>query len=265
VENQSAAQDGQTVMSTRARILIGLGAAFVLCAVYVWFFGVQTYFIWETQRVARQEPVVLTKPTPLLDSSISAAPGVKLSYFGYEFEVPWNDIDQGKTKIIATNKAIIVFRSGNVISFWSGPPNGLISSVTADNKIDRKSLGQLFGDEAAQSDYAFKRAILEATPDQFSLLIPKSLAIQRGMFFTMKATTLRSGAESGVFSISTNEFKGFQYGRPQSPPRRLSVEPFSSDAHLDILFGEKPNGPTLISQADVNRIVQSVRKVPTPQ
>ena len=252
-------------MSTRARIFIGLGAAFVLCGVYVWFFGVQTYFIWEAHRVARQEPVVLTKLTPLLDSSISAAPGVKLSYFGYEFEVPWNDIDQEKTKIIAANKAIVVFRSGNVISFWSGPPNGLISSLTADNKIDRKNLGQWFGDEAAQSDYAFKRVILETTPDQFSLLTPKSLAIQRGMFLTMKAITLPPGAESGVFSISTDEFKGFQYGRPQSPPKRLSVELFSSDKHLDILFGHKPNGPTLISQTDVNHIVQSVRKVPASQ
>jgi hypothetical protein len=78
----------------------------------------------------------------------------------------------------------------------------------------------------------------------------------------MKATTLPLGAESGVFSLSTNEFKGFQYGSPQNPPKHLSVELFKSDGHVDILFGQKLNGPTTISQADVNRVVQSVRKLP---
>ena len=32
-------------------------------------------------------------PTDLKDKSVSDAPGEKLSYVGYEFEVPWNDLD----------------------------------------------------------------------------------------------------------------------------------------------------------------------------
>lgn len=252
-------------MSKWARILIGLGIAVVACGAYLWLFGVQTFFIWETRRVARKEPVVWTTPVQLLDLSMSQAPSKKLFYFGYVFEVPWDDIDQEQTKVIGTNKAIIAFRSGNVISFWSGPPNGLISDMQGDGKIDQKSLGQLLGDEAIQSDYAFKRAILDTTPAKFSLLTPKRLAIQQGMFFTMKASTLPPGAESGVFSLSTNEFKGFQYGRPQNPPKHLSVELFKSDGHVDILFGQKLNGTTTISQADVNRVVQSIHKVPAQE
>lgn len=246
-------------MSKWLRILVGLGIAGVAGGAYLWFFGVQTLFILETRRVARKEPIVWTTPVPLLDLSMSPAPGKKLSYFGYEFEVPWNDIE--RTRVIGTNKAIIVFRSGNVISFWSGPPNELISTLQSDGKIDQKSLGQIFGDEAVQSDYALKRAILGTTPAKFSLLTPKRLAIQQWMFFTMKATTLPPHAESGVFSLSTNEFKGFQYGRPQSPPKHLSVELFKSDGHVDIIFGQKLDGSTTISQAAVNRIVQTVHKL----
>lgn len=252
-------------MSKWLRILIGSGIAVVAGGAYLWFFGFQTFFIWETRRVARKEPIVWTTPVQLLDLSVSQAPGKRLSYFGYVFEVPWDDIDQERTKVIGTNKAIIAFRSGNVISFWSGAPNELISNLQGDGKIDQKSLGQLFGDDAVQSDYAFKRAILDTTPAKFSLLTAKRLAIQQGMFFTMKATTLPQGAESGVFSLSTNEFKGFQYGRPQSPPKHLSVELFKSDGHVDILFGQKLNGPTTISQADVNRVVQSVHKLPAQE
>jgi hypothetical protein len=250
-------------MSKWMRVLIGLGIVVIACGAYLWFLGVQTFYIWETRRVARKEPIVWTTPVELSDLSMSQAPGKRLSYFGYEFEIPWDDIDQEKTKVVATNKAIIVFRSGNVISFWCDPSNGLISNVLSDGKIDPKSLGRLLGDEAAQSDYAFKRAILETTPDKFSLLMPKRQAIQQGALFTMKASTLPPGAESGVFSLSTKEFKGFQYGRPQSPSRHLSVELFKSDTHADILFGQKLNGSTTISQADINRVVQSLHKVPT--
>jgi hypothetical protein len=252
-------------MSKWARILVGLGVAIIVCGAYLWFFGVQTFFIWETRKVARQEPVLRTIPVQLLDLSISPTPGKKLSYFGYEFEVPWDDIDQERTKVIGTNKAIVAFRSGNVLSFWTGPPNELINNLLSDGRIERNSLGQLLGNRAVQSDYAFKRTILEITPDKFSLLTPKRLAIQQGMLFAMKTTMLPSGAESGVFSVSTNEFTGFQYGRPQRPPKHVSVELFKNDGHVDILFGQKLNGPTTISQADVNRVVQSVHKVPVQE
>jgi len=35
----------------------------------------------------------------LKDTSVSEAPGTKLSYFGYEFEVPWSDLDESQTKL----------------------------------------------------------------------------------------------------------------------------------------------------------------------
>jgi hypothetical protein len=45
--------------------------------------------------------------------------------------------------------------------------------------------------------------------------------------------------------------KGFQYGRPQSPPKQLSVELFPENGHLDLIFGQKQNGAAVISQADI--------------
>jgi hypothetical protein len=249
-------------MSKRARVLVGLGVAIAACGAYLWFFGLQTFVIWETRRVGRQEPVVWTKPVQLSDLSISQTPGKGLFYFGYEFEVPWADIDEEKTKVVGTNKAIIVFRSGNTISFWIGSPNSLVNSLSGDGKIDRNSLRRLLGNEVTQSDYDFKRAILQTTPDQFSLLTPKTVAIQQETLFSMKAITMPKGAESGIFLVNTSEFKGFQYGRPQASLKNLRVDLFNSDVHVDILFGQKPNGSIAISQADVNRVAQSVHKLP---
>jgi|ERR1700722_1429327 len=111
-------------MSKPLRILVGLGIAAIVCGAYLWFFGVQTFFIWETRRVARKEPIVWITPVQLLDSSKSQAPGKQLSYFGYVFEVPWDDIDQERTRVIGTNKAIIVFRSGKLSHFGVVRPTG---------------------------------------------------------------------------------------------------------------------------------------------
>src|SRR5215472_2862883 len=38
---------------------------------------------------ARKLPLVNVTSQPLADYSVSEAPGTKLSYFGYDFEVPW--------------------------------------------------------------------------------------------------------------------------------------------------------------------------------
>ncbi len=65
---------------------------------------------------ARKAPAVARiVPTELKDQTVSQAPGSRLSYFGYEFEVPWNDIDETQTKFYPKDKptrVVLVFRSG---------------------------------------------------------------------------------------------------------------------------------------------------------
>jgi hypothetical protein len=249
-------------MQKRVRILIAIGIVIVACGAFAWFFGTQAFYMWEFHRMARKEPNLWAIPAELPDLSTSESQGKRLSYFGYEFEVPWDDIDSAQTRILSENKALIVFRSGNVISFWSSYPSELPGMALQQGQVDRKTSAALYGDDAAQSDYTFKRAILDVTPDSVSLFTPKRRAIQESFFFMVKAAIVPVWASNGVFSVSSKEFRGFQYGTPGDPSKRLSVELFSDKGHVDILFGEKPGGPVKISQADVNRVVQSVVKLP---
>jgi hypothetical protein len=231
-------------MSRRSRIAMGVGSLVAACAVYLWFFGLQTFSMVEARSLARKQPLVMVLPAELSDLSISQAPGRKLSYFGYEFDIPWGDLDEDKTRVIEDKGplavAMMVFRSGNVIAFWSSALNEVIS-------------------------YNSQRAILEATPDDFSLLTPKKQAIDERILLTMKAEIVGRDAEFGIYLVKTSEFRGFQYGRPQDPPKRLRTELFGKDRCLKILFGQKPNGSVIISQPDINRIVQSIHKLPTEQ
>lgn len=116
-------------MSRWKRVLISFGILIVACITYLWLFGTQTFLILETHNAARKLPFVKLTPIDLTDLSVSQAPGLKLSYFGYEFEIPWTDIDEGRTKIVGGNKAIIAFRSGNGLMVWSGPPHEFVNGL----------------------------------------------------------------------------------------------------------------------------------------
>jgi hypothetical protein len=248
-------------MSRWMRILVWLGIAVVACCTFFWFFGVQTLFALEARYIGRKSPVVKRVPIELSDLSVSQTTGKKLSYFGYEFEVPWDDIDESKGRIIGGNKAIIAFRSGNVLSVWSGSPREFVNLVLSSGKIDSDAFRQIYGDEALKSDYALHRIMLETTPAKITPFITKKKAVSGTMLLVVKAISAPRGADSAIFAVTAADFHGCQYGRPQVTPAGLSVELFGDNGSLDFIFGQKVSGPTVISQADINRILQTLHKV----
>ena len=240
------------------RILLGLGVAVLGCGAYIWLFGVQTALALEARYVARKMPVVWNLPAKLPDSSVSRSPGKKLSYFGYEFEVPWDDIDEAKSRTIGERKAIIAFHSGNAMSVWSGPPREFVNSVVSMG-TDRDAFRQMYGDEALRSDYELNRLMLTTTPDKITPFISKKRAVSQSMLVLMKGISAPRGADSGIFAVSADGFRGFQYGHPPDS-YWFSVELFSESGSLDFTFAQKANGPTVIAQKDINRILQTLHK-----
>src|SRR5271167_947648 len=97
--------------ASRQRILIWLAAVSGVFFIYLFFFGVSAWFvIVEGRRLAGQDdPSLWITPVALTDLSMSA-PAQKLFYLGYEFEVPWDDLDEKKT-IHVHDWQLIVFRS----------------------------------------------------------------------------------------------------------------------------------------------------------
>ena len=177
---------------------------------YLWFFGTQTFFALEARNTARKLPFVRLTPVPLADLSVSKALGTTLSYFGYELEVPWTDIDREETKFFGRNKAIIAFRSGNVLSMWSTEPREFMNYLLQEARVDRDTLRKIYGDEALQSDCNFKRLILEVTPDKITFFTDERTATSQDMLLMVKAMCVGGDANSGIFVVQGKKFKGFQ-------------------------------------------------------
>jgi hypothetical protein len=249
-------------MSRRKRILTSVGILIIASVTYLYFFGIKTLLVVQAHNTARKVPFINRTLAPLTDLSISQTPGMKLSYLGYEFEIPWADVDNDKIKIVGRNKVIIPFHSGNVLILWSGPPHEFVNNFVEGMKIGREKFQTIYGNEALESDYSFMHLILETTSNKINMSASTGSDFSEETLLTLKATVIPGDPESGIFDVTGKEFRGFQYGSPQNPSGRINVELYPEGGHFHLLFGEKKGGGTPISQADINRVVQTIHKVP---
>jgi hypothetical protein len=238
------------------RILIGFGIAALTCGIYGWFFGFQTAMFLEARAIAHRAPIVRETPHTLPDSSVSNTSGKKLSYFGYDFEIPWDDLDESKT-MLHPNSVVLVFRSGRAMIFFIAPPRSFVRTVESMGHKD--TLRQIYGDSPFESDYALWRLILETTPDKVTLSSTRQDLVGASMLLTIKGIAISE--ESGIFFLRTKDYKGFQWGNPESRPRHVVADLFSDDSGMEFVFTGKGKGqPMGISQAEINRVLQTVHK-----
>lgn len=145
------------------RILIWSGIALAAILVYAWFFGISTMFAIEARWLGRSSPVVWKTPVALPDTSISKSVGTRVSYFGYQFEVPRDDFNEQKSRPVGKWQ-VLFLRSGRQIIFCTSPPKELINFFFDPSKIDRGKIERLLGPEDLESDYNFIHDMLETTP-----------------------------------------------------------------------------------------------------
>jgi len=239
-------------MSRWGRILVGCGVGVFAILAYLLFFGCQTelavsarYFGWKT-------PMLWKVPVRLSDQSISKAPGRRLSYLGYEFEVPWDDLDETHTKLLRNWQAIS-FKSGKMVVFMGHEPDGLLKTNPAVRAfMCEEIIPGMYG-----YDYAIIRQILNASPVEITPFTSRRKAISAFGSLTLKQVWL--DAESGIYMIDTPEFGGFQYGNPESGVREIRDELYSKEGSVGFMFPRR-NG-ALVSQAEINRVIQTVRRI----
>jgi len=218
------------------------------------------------RKQARQTVILNQRPLPLRLVPTNSAPGRKLVHGGFSFEVPWEDLDVAKSKSGA-NIAAFKFRSGRTILFFGPSPSheDLLSTVHKSFGEGRGNLEKLLGAEATKTNYAFQRAILEETPDRVSPFTPQRDAIRTSMLLVVKAIS-SAGGETGLFEIQTSGWKGFQFDDPSKKPKRVTLELYDNqDQHVEISLSPGSSEDAGVTQADINRVIESLRATSEPQ
>jgi hypothetical protein len=240
--------------------LLWLGISVAVAYLQLFVFG-PSFFL--TKRDFK-DPALRKIPAPVPDLAISIAPGMKLSYFGWEFEVPWTDLDPSKTKPIGKPPRqwqVIGFYSGRHIIFAERPANywSKVLFPPSGSYLGKAYYRWLFGADAS-SDYAFTRAMLEATPDQLTPYMFGGERDRLTMLLTFKSFKIAAhDAKSGIFMIDTSDFRGFQYGNPESTKSQVNDVLYSDRGGVEFRFWSCPPGRAPISQADINRVIQTAK------
>jgi hypothetical protein len=244
-------------------------AVTVVCLifVYLYVFGRPTMFIWSARQEAAHDPKLALVPTPLPDTSVSTTPGTTVTFFGYQFEVPW----QGPVAVKNPgNDYLAVAYSdsiGKPLMFFN-PANDRGMKITRQElkaKGQDPSSADVFLN--AHSDYDVERSVLYATPAQLSLVFPSRKDVWVAAFLTIKQSRAL-GADTGLYSLEFGQLRGFQMGDP-SRARNVRVEVFDrDDREFEFGFGCKPD-PEYASkqgfgQRDINRVLQTLRPARTP-
>jgi hypothetical protein len=208
-------------------------------------------------------PIARVVPIDLKDQSVSRAPGKKLSYFGYEFEVPWSDLDETQSRLYPEDKpekckVDLHFRSGLRVVLTSVPPREWANGLAKEMKTSHQRIEATFG----ESDYDFVKTIYDFTPDKMNhWTMDQRVYVREQLLLIIKSIALLKSAGTGIFNVQNQNFKGFQEGNPQVRQDGIAVQLFSDEGSMEFIFLQHDyQDPAGITQSELNRIIQSLRR-----
>lgn len=248
--------------STGRRILLAFARVAILIAmltVLINVLGPPISIFLTTRWMARKVPAVRVRPQPLRDYSVSAGPATALSYFGYDFEVPWSAAFKAKG-----GKASIVelqFDSGRSLIFIApAVQSGLFTEIVQDRSMNMVNLSLILGDLTNRSAYDQEATLLSTTPESVRAFGPRAEAVRGTTLLTIKAIAVGPGLATGVFSFEFADKQGFEIGDPQKS-RRVDLEVFGMGGHhVEILLFATQDRARL-SQSEINHILASLHPV----
>ena len=243
-------------MRTFFKLTAWLGAFTIAVGAFAWFFAVPI----EARYWGREMPFLRETPVPLRVTAVTDSPGRRIDFCGTGFEIPWNDSNDRETKS-GPNSKVLFFNSGLAFVMKCEPPREFVDGVLDSIHVNREIFRRVFGNRAVESDYALTRLMLETTPDSVSFFRAHRYQTPVMSLLVLKAMGTPA-ADTGIFSIHTPEFDGFQYQDPAAGARMIVLNLFSEDRGLELQFHPKYKGALAhVSQPDINRIVQTLHKV----
>ena len=209
------------------------------------------YTKWEI----RDAPELWVVPTPLTDLSIERSAEHKFSYLGYEFESPWTEVKKERK---GESIAILNFSNGDFISISKGADD--LKAMKQDAARRGTDIEDVFGSQPTSSNYALRSRILYLTPRDLRLFSWPRQMVATSVLLTLKGVWTAT-AKGGLYSFQTKWLRGFQEG---SPARNNPVTIYAfdeQDREIDLSMGTEPQANSRLSQADINRVLYSLRPI----
>jgi len=243
----------------RKKCLVIICVAAVLISgivVFVVLFGCQTAIVLLIRKSKAECPVLYEAPRKLDLEDRVFTNGTTLSYFEYEFEVPWSNI--GKEDKRETSVRVL-FESGKGVAIISPETDiNIVQGLRGDDPEKAKLLSILLGRELLESNHSFYNTVLRVTPNDISIFRPRNQVIRAAILLCFKRALSING-ESGLFEFESHGFRGFQFGSPSISDKVILNIFDNDDRHLEILVFVAPKRQAKLSQEEINHIILTLR------
>ena len=242
------------------RVILGLALAFGLMGVgclALWVFEP-----WElAHELTKSETALRIIPQPVPDSSIAAIDGLNIQHFDFSFQVPWRDADIEKNSRLAS---VTHFKRGIALIVFdpTGEPD-LLQYIRGKSGKDAEAAKLLLGARALSSRYDLMAAEFAATPDDVHWWASREQNARSLVLLNMKS--MDALGANAIFKVSNEEMHGFQVGNPAVAPYKIELYLFDrADRRYWIMFAGKDLVHQVLTQAEVNAIVASMKPIPYP-
>jgi len=228
----------------------------ILLVILIVIDGPEIALVIYTKWEIRNAPELWIVPTPLRDLSIDPSAGQKFSYLDYEFESPWTEVKKERK---GESIAILNFSNGDFISISKGADD--LKAMKQDAARRGTDIEDVFGNQPTSSNYAFRSKILYLTPRELRLFSSPRQMAANSVLLTLKEVWTATAKGGGLYSFQTKWLRGFQEG---SPARNNPVTVYAfdeQDREIDLSMGTEPQANSRLSQADINRVLYSLRPI----
>ncbi len=181
--------------------------------------------------------------------------------------MPWNDLDDAQTKLYPHDKptrVILTFRSGLRLMVTSVPEGEWVRGFSSDFHVSPSQDGSCLRQGSDPVRLQFRENAVRIYTRYDGCLVPVPAVHYRdNMLLLIKSVALSRNANGGIFRIQNPSFQGFQQGNLAAFSDGCIFSLYSDTGRMEFMLSEK-NYKSRVSQAEVNRIVQSLRRVAAP-
>jgi hypothetical protein len=201
-------------------------------------------------------PELWIVPKPLADVSITQTAGRTFALYGYQFEVPWNEVTREE---YFKSVDRVYFSNGFVLVVYA-PAQSFLAVLTGEGTKNETALKKLFGEDATHSNYALRSKILNLTPRDLQPSFSRRKMAASSVLIMLKP--IWTGyAKGDLYSFETESLRGFQQGDP-TRDKTITIDAFDTyDHEIELSVGRTQGASQDVSQSEINRIIYSLRPI----
>lgn len=189
-------------------------------------------------------------PRLLADTSIATGKGTTLAYFGYRFEVPWEETvgERNPGEWVETD-----FKDGQRIKFV-GPAY-----------FESQPKTQVFPGRVVQSEYEQYKDVISMTPSQLSPFrshreFERSLNLLNGKGALFEHNVVAPD----IFSFETPAYRGFEISGLARGWNWVNLVLFdAADHRFELTFSMTRGSNVDLNQSEINRTIQTFAPLPS--